>query len=89
MAMTAAAAFVFSRRRVFVGLRLASAQGRGRPLQAAATSYAGDTSAAPLVAPLTEVVQAQADRVARGDQIAIPEWVEILQRHFPPDGRGK
>ncbi|MET9069460.1 hypothetical protein [Streptosporangium sandarakinum] len=41
--------------------------------------------AAPFVAALAEVVELQAVRQAdRGGFVTLPEWAQILDRHFPP-----
>ncbi|MGA4844780.1 hypothetical protein ACOBQB_00190 [Streptomyces sp. G5(2025)] len=40
-----------------------------------------DTPAQPFVDALTELVQAQADTIGF---VVLHRWVEILERHFPP-----
>jgi hypothetical protein len=58
-------------------------------LQAAATPLAGDATAAPFVAALTQLVQAQADRLERGGGfVGLYEWTFILERHFRPPQSG-
>ncbi|WP_157878521.1 hypothetical protein [Streptomyces chattanoogensis] len=51
-------------------------------LQAAAALAAGDTAAAPFVAALTQLVQAQGANTAAF--VVLDKWVEILDQHFPP-----
>jgi hypothetical protein len=51
-------------------------------LRAAAAALDADGAAAPFVAALTELVQAQADTTGF---VVLHEWVEILDRHFPPE----
>lgn len=51
-------------------------------LQAAA-SIADSTAAAPFVAALTQLVQAQADNTK--GFVVLDKWVEILDQHFPPE----
>ncbi|MGW7444970.1 hypothetical protein [Kitasatospora sp. NPDC054795] len=51
-------------------------------LRAAAATVAADDPAAPFIAALTELVQAQADDTGRF--VTVPMWTEILERHFPP-----
>lgn len=51
-------------------------------LQTAAAALPDGSVAAPFVAALVELVQAQADRM--DGMVTLPRWVEILVRHFPP-----
>ncbi|MFJ2110661.1 hypothetical protein ACIOEX_01810 [Streptomyces sp. NPDC087850] len=51
-------------------------------LQAAAAAVAGDSAAAPFVAALTQLVQAQADTTGF---VVLHKWVGILDQHFPPE----
>ncbi|MFE0257534.1 hypothetical protein [Streptomyces sp. NPDC059010] len=61
--------------------RFAAAQQR---LREAAAPLAEGTEAAPFVAALTNLVQAQADRLkADGGHITSHRWAKILERHFP------
>lgn len=50
-------------------------------LKQAAAAMPPDTSAQPFVDALTELVQAQAGATG---SIPLHRWVEILERHFPP-----
>lgn len=50
-------------------------------LKQAAAAMPPDTAAQPFVAALTELVQAQANTTGF---VVLHEWVEILERHFPP-----
>ncbi|WP_327669459.1 MULTISPECIES: hypothetical protein [unclassified Streptomyces] len=50
-------------------------------LAQAAAALPPDTAAQPFVAALTELVQAQADTTGF---VVLHRWVEILERHFPP-----
>ncbi|MFI9365945.1 hypothetical protein ACIG5E_33575 [Kitasatospora sp. NPDC053057] len=51
-------------------------------LQDAAAAVPADNAAAPFIAALLELVQAQADDTDRF--VSLPMWTEILQRRFPP-----
>ncbi|MGW2543616.1 hypothetical protein ACWC5I_22765 [Kitasatospora sp. NPDC001574] len=48
----------------------------------ATTVVPADNPAVPFIAALTELVQAQADNPTRF--VVLPQWTEILVRHFPP-----
>ncbi|WP_327417499.1 hypothetical protein [Streptomyces sp. NBC_01233] len=51
-------------------------------LRQAAAALPAETSAQPFVATLTDLVQEQADSA---DFVRLHRWVEILERHFPPE----
>ncbi|MFE5586362.1 hypothetical protein [Kitasatospora sp. NPDC056531] len=51
-------------------------------LHDAAAALPADNAAAPFVAALLELVQAQADETGRF--VALPTWTAILDRNFPP-----
>ncbi|MGA5508940.1 hypothetical protein [Streptomyces umbrinus] len=51
-------------------------------LQQATAALPPGTAAQPFVDALTELVQAQADTTGF---VVLHKWVEILERHFPPE----
>ncbi|MFF3113609.1 hypothetical protein ACFVSN_31000 [Kitasatospora sp. NPDC057904] len=53
-----------------------------RRLQDAAARVPAGDAAAPFVAALLEILQAQTDD--SGLFVTLPTWAEILERHFPP-----
>lgn len=56
-------------------------------LAIAASDVAADDAAAPFVAALTALVEAQADR--DGGFLTLDKWAEILEKHFPHQEPGE